>query len=147
MIASFIILQARRAVHLWDVLFGDPGRIQSSTFDSIKNEAFIAGALLALVALGLAILISSLIAYEPGKNPKDPRKRLIVFIIIGLVTVVALFAISTFTPTVLKGTQLSEFRQTMYISVVINALLYFVLGFALSKMLPKTKIGTWFPSK
>lgn len=147
MLQSFILLQARRSVHLWDVLFGNPGRIPKSTFEVIKTEAFIAGAIISLVALGLAMLISSAISYEPGANPKDPRKRRIVFIVTGIIAVIALFAISSFTVTSLKGKQLEEFQQVMLISVIVNALIYFVLGFAVSKIFSRSKIGTWFPSK
>lgn len=147
MLPTFILLQARRSIHLWDVLFGNPGQINSQAFDAIKTEAFIAGALLALIFLGLAILFSQAIAYESGRNPRDPRKRRIVFIVTGLVAVIALFAISSFSVTSLRGTQAKEFQTTMLISVGINALIYFVGGFALSKAFAKSKIGTWFPSK
>lgn len=147
MLSNFIVLQASRSIHLWDVLFGNPGQISRTAFDAIKTEAFIAGALLALVCLGIAILIAVAIPYESGRNPSDPRKRRIAFIITGLVAVIALFAISTFSVTSLKGTQAEQFRNTMLISVAINALLYFVGGFALSKIFSKAKIGTWFPSK
>ena len=40
-----------KTVHLWDILFGKPGRIQSSNFEMIKTEVFIFGALLALICL------------------------------------------------------------------------------------------------
>ncbi|RMG67011.1 MAG: hypothetical protein D6722_13955 [Bacteroidetes bacterium] len=147
MLSNFIVLQASRTLHLWDVLFGNPGRISKTDFDAIKTEAFIAGALLALICLGIAVLISQAIAYESGRNPRDPRKRRLVFIITGLIAVVALFAISSFSVTSLRGTQAEQFRTTMLISVAINALIYFVGGFALSKIFSKSKIGTWFPSK
>lgn len=143
-----ILLQtSRRSVHLWDVLFGDPGRITSSAFENIKTEVFIAGALLALLCLAIAWLISNSIAYEAGKNPRDPFKRRLAFIIIGVVAIVLLFAMSSFSVTNLRGRQMEEFQQVMLISIAINALIYFLLGFALSKMMPRSKFGTIFPSK
>ena len=70
-----------------------------------------------------------------------------VLIITGIFAVITLFAISSFSVSSLRGTQLDEFRQVMLYSVIVNALIYFVLGFALSKIFSKSKIGTWFPSK
>ena len=141
------LLQTSRAVHLWDVLFGNPGRISPQMFDNIKMEVFFAGALLALLCLGIAILISNGIEYEKGDRPTDPKKRRIAFYVLGLVAIILLFAISSFSVTSLKGRQAEEFQQVMLISIVVNALIYFVLGFALSKMFSSRKIGTWFPSK
>lgn len=145
---NIILLQAsRKSVHLWDVLFGNPGRISARAFDAIKTEVFIAGALLALLCLLIAWLIANSIAYEAGKNPRDPFKRRMAFIIIGVIAVILLFAMSSFSVTNLKGRQMEEFRTVMMYSIVINALIYFVGGFVLSKFLSKSKFGTIFPSK
>ncbi len=145
---NIILLQAsRKTVHLWDVLFGNPGRISRSAFETIKTEVFVAGALLALLCLLIAWLISNSIPYEAGKNPRDPFKRRMTFIIIGVVAIILLFAMSSFSVSNLKGRQMEEFRQVMMYSIVINALIYFVLGFAFSKIFSKSKFGTIFPSK
>ncbi|RMG26505.1 MAG: hypothetical protein D6730_09005 [Bacteroidetes bacterium] len=145
---NIILLQAsRKSIHLWDVLFGDPGRIPRSAFETIKTEVFIAGALLAVLCLGIAWLIANSIPYEAGKNPRDPFKRRMAFIIVGVVAIVLLFAMSSFSVTNLRGRQMEEFRQVMMYSIIINALIYFIVGFALSKLLPRSKFGTIFPSK
>lgn len=147
MLNAIILLQASRSVHLWDFIFGNPGRISQQAFQNIKMEAYIAGAILSLLFLGIAVLISNSIAFEPGTRPRDPRKRRMVFFITGAIAIIFLFAISSFTVTSLRGRQADEFQQVMLLSVVLNALIYFVLGFVLSKVFSASKIGTWFPSK
>ena len=73
-----------RSYHLWDLLFGDPGRITRGNFEAILIEVYIAGAAIAILFLLLAILFSNSIAFEPGVNPKDPRKRRITFYVLGV---------------------------------------------------------------
>ena len=143
----FLLQASRNSIHLWDVLFGNPGRIPREAFEAIKTEVFIFGGLLALLCLLIAWLISNAIPYEEGKNPKDALKRRIVFAVIGVIAIITLFAMSSFSVTNLRGRQLEELRQVMLYAVLINALLYFLLGFALSKLRPRSKFGTIFPSK
>jgi hypothetical protein len=110
-------------------------------------EVYIGGAIIALLCLGIAILISNSIAYEAGTKPKDARKRRIAFYVMGIIAMILLFAISSFSVTSLRGRQADEFQTVLLISVVVNALVYFVLGFLLSKIFSSSKLGTWFPSK
>ena len=141
-----ILLQVKTP-HLWDLLFGDPGRITRRAFENILTEVYIAGAIIAIFFLLFAIFISNSINYETGVAPKDPQKRRIVFYVLGILAIITLFAISTFSVTELSKMQEEQFKRTSFIAIGINALIYFVGGFALSKIFSNKKLGSWFPSR
>ncbi|MCP3932203.1 MAG: hypothetical protein GY705_24290 [Bacteroidetes bacterium] len=143
---NFILLQAKTP-HLWDLLFGDPGRISRKAFEAILVEVYIAGAIIAVLFLLLAILVSNAISYDTQSPPRDPRKRRIAFWVFGIITIILLFFIGTFSVTEMSKLQAEQFQKTTYIAIGINALIYFVGGFILSKLFPRSKIGTWFPSR
>ncbi len=94
-----------------------------------------------------AILASSMIAFEGGKNPQDAKKRRIWFIVIGILATVGFFCYNFF---VVSGKIVpvpmlqDKFMMCCAISTVVVLLVYFALGFALSKILKKSKFGTIF---
>lgn len=107
----------------------------------------------ALIFMGVAILlaavISNLIKYEGGTNPKDPGKRRIWFWIFAILGPVAFFLYNIFSviPTIKKGPALDKFGVTHIIGTAIILVGYIVIGFVLSKMMKRGKLGNWFPSK
>lgn len=107
----------------------------------------------ALIFMGVAILlaavISNLIKYEGGTNPKDPGKRRIWFWIFAILGPVAFFLYNIFSviPTIKKGPALDKFGVTHIIGTAIIIVGYIVIGFVLSKMMKRGKLGNWFPSK
>lgn len=147
MIDKLFLLQITRAVHLWDLITGDAGKISRTALDNLKLEAYMGGAIIALVFLAIAILIAFMVPYEPGKNPRDPQKRRMWMIIMGVLVLVGLFVVSLLATRTLSGRQADIIQQASLISVAVNTILYFVLAFVLSKIARKTKLGTWFPSK
>ena len=134
-------------VHLWDLIFGDPGSVSPRMLDNLKMEAYIGGIVVAVVMLGIAALIAFQIPYEPGKNPRDPRKRRVWMIVLGVITLILLFIISILATNELTGRKADELQQATLIAVGISTVLYFALAFVLSKVFRRTKLGTWFPAK
>ena len=107
----------------------------------------------ALIFMGVAILlaavISNIIKYEGGTNPKDPGKRRMWFWIFAIIGPVAFFLYNIFSviPTIKKGPALDKFGVTHIIGTAIILVGYIVIGFVLSKMMKRGKLGNWFPSK
>ena len=107
----------------------------------------------ALIFMGVAILlaavISNLIKYEGGTNPKDPGKRRICFWIFAILGPVTFFLYNIFSviPTIKKGPALEKFGVTHIIGTAIILVGYIIIGFVLSKMMKRGKLGNWFPSK
>ncbi|MCB0838914.1 MAG: hypothetical protein KDE26_15375 [Bacteroidetes bacterium] len=147
MFENLFLLQITRAVHIWDLIAGDAGNISRTALENLKMEAYMGGAVMMLIFLAIAILIAFLIPYEPGKNPRDPQKRRMWMIIMGVLVLVVLFVISLLATRTLSGRQADIIQQATLISVAVNTILYFGLAFVLSKVARKSKLGTWFPSK
>jgi len=107
----------------------------------------------ALIFMGVAILlaavISNLIKFEAGANPKDPGKRRMWFWIFAILGPVAFFLyyLLSVIPTIKKGPALEKFGVTHIIGTAIILVGYIVIGFVLSKMMKRGKLGNWFPSK
>lgn len=117
---------------------------------TLKTETFIAGVILAILFLLITwAVVTFFIAYEGGKDDRSGGKRRIVFYIVGFVNIVLLFAINTFhvSKAVTKVSLQKDFTTTNIIAIIICALVYFVGGFALSKVFKSAKIGTLFPSR
>jgi amino acid transporter len=121
---------------------------------------FVTAAVCAVGFLLLAILISSLIKYEPGSNPKDPRKRRLWFWILGVLAVILVFVLLFFVIPVpvdaIDWTNFTPGEQKKYADAMAHYMMmagiatgtcfvvYVVLGLILSKVFKNKKIGDWF---
>ena len=54
--------------------------------DGLITQTYVFAVVVAIVAIGVAILISNSIAFEFSEKPKDPRKRKIVFWLIAVIS-------------------------------------------------------------
>jgi len=133
---------------LFRIIGGERVPITSGNWQQLQLEVFVFGAIIAVVFLLIAWLISNSIAFEEGKDAKDARKRRVAFIILGVIAIILLFFINSFVVTEnLKGAQEKRFVQVNVIGIIIDALVYFVGGFITSKIFKNTKWGTIFPTR
>ena len=63
------------------------------------------------------------------KTPETPGKEELLSSLIGIIAILGLFFISSFSVTNLKGRQMEEMRQVMLYAVLVNALTLFHIGF------------------
>ena len=121
---------------------------------------FVVAIVCALGFLLLAILISSLIKYEPGSNPKDPKKRRLWFWILGVLAVILAFVLLFFVIPVpveaIDWTKFTPKQKADYDNLMAHYMMmagiatgtcfvvYVVLGLILSKVFKNKKIGDWF---
>jgi len=117
--------------------------------EALISETYVIAIIVLLLFLGTVILISNSIAYEGGKNPKDPAKRRTWFIILGLIAPTLFFLFNyLYVKTTIENVALqAKFSNTNVIATIVIFLLYFVIGFLLSKILKNSKFGTIFPTK
>ena len=101
------------------------------------------------VFLLLAIIISNVIAYEGGTNPKDPGKRKMWFWIFAILGPISfyLYNFIVVIPSIRKGPAMDSFSIHPAIATVIVLVSYIVIGFILAKSMKRGKLGNWFPSK
>lgn len=114
--------------------------------DGLITNTYMLAVVTAIVMLGLAILISNLISYEGGANPKDPGKRKVTFWVLAISTPVIFYLYNLFlvVPNIKKGPALDKFFMTSAISPVISVVTFLLIGITLSKIFKGKKIGNWF---
>lgn len=104
-----------------------------------------------IIAAGLFILIAALISnmiqFEGGSNPKDPGKRKMWFWIMAILNPVLFYVLSAF---VLAPNpehnqiEYDDYMASLPIAAGIGFAVYVVLGFVLSKIFKNGKLGNWF---
>lgn len=114
--------------------------------DGLITNTYMLAVVTAVVMLGLAILISNLISYEGGANPKDPRKRKVTFWVLAISTPVVFYLYNLFLviPSIKKGPALDKFFMTSAISPIVSIVTFLLIGITLSKIFKRKKIGNWF---
>lgn len=109
-------------------------------------SAYIIGIVVFIVMLLIAAIVANAIAYEPGTNPSDPRKRRTWFWIFGALTPVFTFFLAYFI--VYSGIKMqnvqNKYMTAMCISTALSFVLYVASGFALSKIFGHGKLHHWF---
>ena len=116
--------------------------------DALSMQTYILGAIAGIVFLLIAAIIAQTIKFEGGSNPKDPRKRRIWFWILFVATFAAFFSYNMFSVQTTVGPNLqSKFVTTNIISSTIAVVVYFILGFIISKVFSTGKLGNWFHTK
>lgn len=117
--------------------------------DALISETYTLAIIVSVLFLGASMLIASSIAYEGGKNPTDPAKRRTWFIILGVVAPILFFLFNYLyvKHTIENAALQAKFTNTNIAATILILVLYFLVGFILSKVLKNTKFGTVFPSK
>ena len=122
---------------------------------------FVVAIVCALGFLLLAMLVASLIKFEPGSNPKDPQKRKLWFWILGVLATILAFVLLFFViPVPVEAVDWDQIvdvsakrryenlmaHYTMMVGIATGVcfVVYILLGFILSKIFKNKKIGNWF---
>ena len=113
------------------------------------TSTYIFAIIFVAVFILLATIIANLIKFEGGTNPKDPGKRRLWFWILAIVAPIAFFIYNytVIIPSVKTGPALNKFFMHVPIGSAVVLIVYVASGFILAKMMSRSKIGNWFPSK
>lgn len=129
-----------------NILYKNPNELSS-----LITNTYILSAVTTVIFLLIAMLISKMIAYEGGKNPKDAGRRKVWFWITGVIATVAFFCYNFFfvKEQIAPNPALRDsFNVCTAISTGLVLLIYVVLGFVLSRFVcQRGKFGTVFPAK
>lgn len=104
--------------------------------------AIFAGAMI----LGAA-LISNIIQFEGGSNPKDPGKRKMWFWIMAVLNPILFFIVARFfmAPNAEDDQMIfDDYVATVPAAAGLCFVIYIIVGFVLSKVFKNGKLGNWF---
>ncbi|MEN9445647.1 MAG: hypothetical protein RL728_159 [Bacteroidota bacterium] len=107
-------------------------------------STYILSVIFAAVVLLLAALISNLIQFEGGSNPKDPGKRKMWFWIFAVLNPLIFYVVAAFAMEPSNRRELEQWNDSLPIAVGVGFVVYIVLGFVLSKVFKNGKLGNWF---
>jgi len=102
--------------------------------------------LLPVVGVGMlliAALISNMIKFEAGANPKDPKKRKGIFWLLFLLNPGVTYAVGILTSPA-SGIAKTKHMESLPIGLVIGVVVYLLVGFVISKVMKTSKLGHWF---
>jgi hypothetical protein len=104
----------------------------------------------ALAILLLAAIISILIQFEGGINPKDDNKRRIVFWVFAILNPIVYWLLAYFylAPDPEESRRAyNRFIEVIPRDMLIGVISYIIAGIAVSKYAVTGKLGHWFPKK
>jgi len=116
---------------------------------ALITSTYIFALIFVVVFLLLAIVISNMISFEGGINPKDAGKRRMWFWIFAIVGPISVFLYNflVILPTVRRGPAFDKFSMHVPIASAVILVSYILIGFIIAKMQKRGKLGNWFPSK
>ncbi len=104
----------------------------------------------ALAILLLAAIISILIQFEGGINPKDDNKRRIVFWVFAILNPIVYWLLAYFylAPDPEESRRAyNRFIEVIPRDMLIGVISYIIVGIIISKLAVTGKLGHWFPKK
>jgi hypothetical protein len=104
----------------------------------------------AFAILLLAAIISILIQFEGGINPKDDNKRRIVFWVFAILNPIVYWLLAYFylAPDPEESRRAyNRFIEVIPRDMLIGVISYIIAGIAVSKFAVTGKLGHWFPKK
>ena len=125
------------------------GSVSLKEVPALIISTYVFAIIFLVVFLLLAIVISNMISFEGGANPKDAGKRrrwFWIFAIVGPISVF-LYNFLVILPSVRKGPAFDKFSMHVPIASIVILVSYILVGFIIAKMQKSGKLGNWFPSK
>ena len=104
----------------------------------------------ALAILLLAAIISILIQFEGGINPKDDNKRRLVFWVFAILNPIVYWLLAYFylAPDPEESRRAyNRFIEVIPRDMLIGVISYIIVGIIVSKLAVTGKLGHWFPRK
>jgi hypothetical protein len=104
----------------------------------------------ALSILLLAAIISILIQFEGGINPKDDNKRRLVFWVFAILNPIVYWLLAYFylAPDPEESRRAyNRFIEVIPRDMLIGVISYIIVGIIVSKLAVTGKLGHWFPKK
>ena len=114
--------------------------------DGLITNTYMFAVIAAVVMLGLAVLIASMIKFQAGANPKDRMKRKVWFWVLAVITPILFYVYNSalVVPNIKAGPAMNKFFMHSALSPVVAFTVFVVMGIVLSKIFKRKKVGNWF---
>ena len=107
------------------------------------SVAYVWAIVISLLLFLVAVIIAYMIPNKPGG--KDISSRKMWFWVLFVVVIVASFGVNYYIGSGIKiPTKYAAYLTASAISTGVGAVIYLILGVVLSKMMPTSKLGSWF---
>lgn len=112
--------------------------------NSLVSTTYVYAVIIALVAIGIAIIIAKLIPFQGGSHDSSYITRRIWFIITGIIAFISFFLYNQLVVQneICKAPLKSKFSNCNVISVITIVLIYLIISFIIMKAFRKSKFGT-----
>lgn len=109
-------------------------------------SAYIIGLVVCIVFFAVSALVANLIAYDASMGRKDISTRRFWFWILGILVPLVVFLVSWLAVynDLRVPSQRVSYMSAMCVSSASMFVLYVVLGILFSKVMKKSKLGSWF---
>jgi len=116
------------------------------TVGGLITNTYVLAVIVAIIFFFISLFVSRAIAYEGGKNPRDPFKRRVWFFILAAIAIIAFFLWNFLYVSNLIKIPAAKSDFMLHYSIATGVLLvaYLLIGFIASKILKKKKYGTIF---
>ena len=130
----------------FSILLIVPKKMNLRDIDGLITNTYMFAVVAAIVMLGLAILVASMIQYQSGANPKDRMKRKMWFWILGILTPIIFYVynLTLVMPNIKAGPAMNKFFNHSALSPVLAFAIFVILGVVVSKIFKRKKVGNWF---
>ena len=130
----------------FSILLIVPKKMNLRDIDGLITNTYMFAVVTAIVMLGLAILVASMIQYQSGANPKDRMKRKMWFWILGIITPIIFYVynLTLVMPNIKAGPAMNKFFTHSALSPVLAFAIFVILGVIVSKIFKRKKVGNWF---
>lgn len=120
-----------------------------SKLNSLVSTTYVYAVIVALVAIGIAIIIAKLIPFQGGSSDRSYIARRVWFIITGLIAFIAFFLYNQLVVQneICRAPLKSKFSDCNVISVIVIILIYLIISFIIMKAFRRSKFGSILGNK
>ncbi len=114
------------------------------SLDALIYQTYMFGIILAFIALVLAFIVSNIIKFQGGKNPRDHITRRVWFILIGILAPIVFFLYNALYTSsyIIKAPLLAKFSIANILATLAILVLYAVVGVLSMLIFRRSKWGS-----
>ena len=110
---------------------------------NLQNTTYLIALIVIGVAIGIAFVISNMVAFEGGLDPRDHVKRTWAYWLVGIISTLGFFAYNYFyVSQKVSNAFKPDFEKTTFIATLVLFVAYVVVGLIFRQLFKNSKFGT-----